>query len=36
LACRFQALSWHKTVAIVAGYYQAGNALNNSAGKLAG
>jgi integrase len=30
------ALSGHKTVAVVAGYYQAGNALNNSAAKLAG
>ncbi|BBO80818.1 integrase [Desulfosarcina ovata subsp. sediminis] len=30
------ALSGHRTVAVVNGYYQAGNALNNSAAKLAG
>jgi integrase len=30
------ALSGHKTVSVVAGYYQAGNAINNSAAKLAG
>lgn len=30
------ALSGHKTVAVMAGYYQAGNALNNSAAKLDG
>jgi integrase len=30
------ALSGHKTVSIVTGYYQAGNAVNNSAAKLAG
>jgi integrase len=30
------ALSGHRTVSVVSGYYQAGNALNNSAAKLAG
>jgi integrase len=30
------ALSGHRTVSVVSGYYQAGNALNNSASKLAG
>lgn len=30
------ALSGHKTVSVVSGYYQAGNALNNAAAKLAG
>ena len=30
------ALSGHRTVSVVNGYYQAGNALNNSAAKLAG
>jgi integrase len=30
------ALSGHRTVSVVTGYYQAGNALNNSAAKLAG
>jgi len=30
------ALSGHKTVSVVSGYYEAGNALNNSAAKLAG
>jgi integrase len=30
------ALSGHRTVSVVTGYYQAGNALNNSASKLAG
>jgi integrase len=30
------ALSGHRTISVVNGYYQAGNALNNSAAKLAG
>lgn len=30
------ALSGHRTVSVVSGYYQSGNALNNSAAKLAG
>ncbi len=30
------ALSGHRTVSVVTGYYQAGNAINNSAAKLAG
>jgi hypothetical protein len=30
------ALSGHKTVSVVSGYYRAGNAINNSAAKLVG